>query len=200
MVQTKPLKLTAVAWKGTATILAGQETVTVTHNLGYVPTVDKIIVTPQDSLAGYDIWSDTPTATTFVLHRNSILGENQTFNVVILDGESLANNQVVKQFSVPYNAKIADITHADTSVHYLDLAVALPETRKIIKLTIRASRISGTGELRVYSNEGAAYQQAGTITTDVTVTIAAGTQRLKYNLTVANDDFDLYCFGYDVEA
>jgi hypothetical protein len=84
MVQVRPSKTNAVAWKGTATILAGQETVTVTHGLGYAPTVDKIIPTFQGDPQGYGAWADTPTATTFILHFGTMVSENKTFNVVIL--------------------------------------------------------------------------------------------------------------------
>lgn len=102
---------------------------------------------------------------------------------------------------VPYNGKIADITHADINRHTLDLEAALTETRKIISVIISANRIVGTGNFKCYPNEGA----SGTDTNSVvypraTTIIADGTQRLEYSLTVANDDFDVYCLGYTVEA
>jgi len=100
---------------------------------------------------------------------------------------------------VPYNGKIADITHADTAHHYLDLETALSETRKIVFLSLQVPRIAGTGNILAYPNEGARQcQVSGDYET--TVGIAAGSQRLEYSLTVANDDFDLYCLGYVVEA
>jgi len=103
---------------------------------------------------------------------------------------------------VPKNAKIADITHADTAKHTLDLAAALSETRKIIDIHVSTNRIGGTGYFRVYPNEGTAHLQCGTYSdgSDHRVIIANGTQRLQYSLTTANDDFDLFCFGYVVEA
>jgi hypothetical protein len=113
-----------------------------------------------------------------------------------------------RQIFVPYNAKIADITHADTNKHTLTLANAggtgaiTGETRKIIALLWTTSRIAGTGYVYSYSNEGANMQQGPTWigSYDVTTIIANGTQRLQYSLTVANDDFDMYCYGYVVEA
>ena len=108
---------------------------------------------------------------------------------------------------IPYNAKIADITHADTNKHTLELANAAGtgaiagETRKIVMVGLRAIRIAGTGSLNVWPNEGAfrAYivTDGGSTTECV---LAAGTNRLQYSLTVANDDWDLYCIGYVVEA
>ena len=104
---------------------------------------------------------------------------------------------------VPKNAKIADITHADTNKHTLDLAAALSETRKIISVLIGPQRIGGTGFFRMYPNEGAmglpnwAY---GGSSMFYNIIIADATNRLQYDLSVANDDFDVYCYGYVVEA
>lgn len=100
---------------------------------------------------------------------------------------------------VPYNGKIGDLTHADTSKHFLGLEAALSETRKIIGLFTRCLRQSGTGGLRVYPNEGSIYIGIST-GYETTVIIADGTQRMEYNLSVANDDFDFYCLGYMVEV
>lgn len=101
---------------------------------------------------------------------------------------------------IPYNGKIADITHADTAKHTLDLEAALTETRKIIALTLSANRSAGAGDLRCYPNEGTIDMPLQYTTRFGTCIIADGTQRLEYALTVANDDFDLYCLGYVVEA
>jgi len=100
---------------------------------------------------------------------------------------------------VPYNGKIADITHADMNKYTLDLATPLAETREIIALFLSASRMAGTGELWAYPNEGVEYMILSTGRYQRgTCIIAAGTNRLQYSLSVANDDFDLYCFGYVV--
>jgi len=106
-----------------------------------------------------------------------------------------------RQIWVPYNGKIADITEADTNKHTLDLQTALSETRKIIGVIVFANRISGTGFLEVYPNEGAAalYVSDTSDFSQIAI-IADGTQRLQYDQTVANDDFDLFCFGYVVEV
>lgn len=141
-----------------------------------------------------------------VLGLSGLLGDSQTplaHKTSHQDGEddeiSVAGlaGQVV---FVPYSGKIADITHADTNKHTLDLATALSESRKIIAVQAGANRISGTGVLRLYTNEGtySSLQGAYPHTMPFTV-IADGTQRLQYDLTVANDDFDLYCWGYIVE-
>ena len=102
---------------------------------------------------------------------------------------------------VPYNAKIADITETYTNKHFLDLAAALSETRKIVTISFSAGRIAGTGGFVVYANEGALASSYLVYDNDMrTVHLAAGTNRLQYSLSVANDDFDLYCLGYWVEV
>jgi len=111
------------------------------------------------------------------------------------------------QTFVPYNGKIADITHADTNKHTLTLAngagtgAIAGETRKIIAVIIGNFRISGTGGCYFYPNEGGTECLSGTDRRWIgTVVIADGTNRLQYALAAANDDFDLHCFGYVVEA
>ncbi len=107
---------------------------------------------------------------------------------------------------VPYNGKIADITHADTLKHTVTLANAAGtgaiagETRKIIAVHVWASRIAGTGNFYSYANEGATASNSNVDTRGFFCTIANATQRFQYALSVANDDFDLYCLGYVVEA
>ena len=102
---------------------------------------------------------------------------------------------------VPYNAKIADITEADTDKHTLDLAAALGETRKIIMIWFTMWRISGTGEFLAYSNEGTEAQTGFTRGAHKwIIAVADGTQRLQYSQSTANDDWDLYCSGYVVES
>jgi len=107
---------------------------------------------------------------------------------------------------VPFNAKIADITHADTNLHLLTLANAAGtgaiagETRKIIALILNAVRMAGTGNLKVYPNEGASARWTTSDYSTTDCVIANGTQRLQYNCSVAGDDYDLYCYGYVVEA
>jgi len=112
-----------------------------------------------------------------------------------------------KQFIVPYNGKIADITHNDIVTHLLTLANAggtgaiAGETRKIITVIVAASRISGTGAMYFYPNEGTNVMASSGYYYDWQIVIIKdGTQRLQYKQSVANDDWDLYCSGYVVEA
>jgi hypothetical protein len=113
-----------------------------------------------------------------------------------LDLSGLAGQQIW----VPKNGKIADITHADVNDHTLNLATALSETRNIIALVLSCIRISGTGTMYGYPNEGATPVVVPLYSASGLVIIKDGLNRLKYYLSVANDDFDLYCFGYVVEA
>jgi hypothetical protein len=105
-----------------------------------------------------------------------------------------------QQIFVPYNGKIADITHADTDKHNLDLETALGETRKIIAVIVFVYRMLGSGMMAFYPNEAAAGVMTNADLYTHFVIIKDGTQRLQYSLTVANDDYDLYCIGYVVEA
>ncbi len=106
---------------------------------------------------------------------------------------------VGREILVPYNAKIADIKETDTSAHYLDLATALSETRTIISVILSCARISGSGNFYVYPNEGSSpawLNLSGGMPNPIV--IKSGTNRLMYNQSVANDDFDLYGNGYVV--
>jgi hypothetical protein len=106
-----------------------------------------------------------------------------------------------KTLFVPYNGKIADITHADTNQHLLDLAAALSEARKIISVLVGFDRMAGTGAILLYPNEGANSSTWMTSRMNPPMTVIKNeSNRLPYSLTVANDDWDVYCFGYVVEA
>ena len=101
---------------------------------------------------------------------------------------------------VPYNGKIADIAHADTDKHFLDLKTALSEKRKIIMVILYGLRKAGTGSFFMLPNEGVSVVTTSTAKYALPIVIKDGTQRLQYKLEVANDTFDLYCFGYVLEA
>jgi len=53
---------------GTATIPAGQTSITVTHELAVTPSLEKIKLTPQDNLAGRSIWVSDASSTTFKIN------------------------------------------------------------------------------------------------------------------------------------
>ena len=99
---------------------------------------------------------------------------------------------------VPYNGKIADINEDNTNYHYLALDTPLSEMRTILAIFLGCARISGTGVLTGYPNEGATSGVNALNDRMWVIVIASGTQRLMYRQSVANDDFDLYCFGYVV--
>lgn len=107
---------------------------------------------------------------------------------------------------IRYNAKIADITHADTALHTLTLAngagtgAIAGETRKIIAVLTVWPRIAGTGAVYLYPNEGASRIYEANNVAGPFCVIADNSQQLQYALSVANDDYDLYCMGYVVET
>lgn len=95
--------------------------------------------------------------------------------------------------------KIADINESDTSNHVLDLTGIVPPGTTC--LYIRAERRTGTGDLSAHPKN----------TTVTSVNIDNQQQKcmsvlpikypdLMYHQSVANDDFDLYLFGYIVET
>ena len=95
------------------------------------------------------------------------------------------------------NEKIADISHADTNKHELRLDdLGFPSN--IVKIILGARRVTGTGKLRVYPISGTQGfgmdEMATTQLEGETVAIVNG--KLTYSLTVINDDFDVFCFGY----
>lgn len=102
--------------------------------------------------------------------------------------------------AVPINAKIVDITHADTLKHFLDLETPLSESRRIIQLIIMVQRVAGSGAFIVYPGEGTLGYWLPDGATSTPIMIADGTQRLQYALEVANDDWDIFSFGYMVEG
>jgi hypothetical protein len=53
---------------GSATILAGNTFIVVTHGLSFTPTLDQIQITPQDDLGGRNFWPCNPTSTTFQIN------------------------------------------------------------------------------------------------------------------------------------
>jgi parallel beta-helix repeat protein len=123
--------------------------------------------------------------------------------LIISGNRGFATGADYQEIWVPYNGKIADITHPDTGKHTLDLATALTETRTIIGIWVGFPRISGTGYIAFYPNNGTNYianAGTGTIKGEYFVLILPGSQTLDYSLTVANDDFDLYCWGYEVRV
>lgn len=109
---------------------------------------------------------------------------------------------------VPYNAKIADITHADILKHTLTLAngagtgAIAGETRTIVAIYLVQIIDAGTGFLHYYCNEGVDYITTGVNgeMVPIWVLLLARSQRVQYSLSVVNDDWDVYCVGYVVEA
>ena len=172
------------------------------HENGGVDEIDLTGLSGAYDIAQLKI--DHPTLTGSELHdpkAHKTSHEDGGLDEISLSG--LSGQQIM----VPYNGKIADIKEADTNKYYLTLANAggtgaiAGETRKIIAVIIRWNRASGTGNLNFYPNEGT-YVAGGSSSTTVTyvIIIADGTQRLQYSQSVANDDWDLYCLGYVVEA
>jgi len=90
------------------------------------------------------------------------------------------------------NVNIADVTESDTAKHTVDISAYVPEN--CVAIIVQGQRISGTGSLHTYSNEGSLPTYINTVFYQPTIAIL--NQRIQYRLTVANDDFDIYMLGY----
>jgi len=109
----------------------------------------------------------------------------------------LADIGVVK--FIPYDQKIADIQENDTTDHYIDLTAVFPGV-EIVAIHICAIRSSGTGYLKVWpaelSNNSIFLLKETANTNAAWVILADGLNRIMWRNSVANDDWDIYCFGY----
>jgi hypothetical protein len=66
---------------GSATILAGNTYVDVVHGLSFTPTIDEIVLVPQDDLGGRDFWPSNPGPTTFRINISMVDPDtNHTFS------------------------------------------------------------------------------------------------------------------------
>ncbi len=63
----------------TATVTAGNAGVVVTHGLLWVPTIDDILLTPNDDLGGRSFWVSNVGALTFTINMNPIDIVDHTF-------------------------------------------------------------------------------------------------------------------------
>ena len=104
------------------------------------------------------------------------------------------------QIYVGYNGKIASFQRNDTNLFYLNLTEALNEKRTIVAINVRGVRRSGTGILYTYPNEGDYPLAIGHSSFSSWIIIKYGTNRLPLRQSVANDSWEIYCYGYVVEA
>ena len=94
--------------------------------------------------------------------------------------------------------KIADITHADTNEHPLDLVGLVPPNA--ISLLLVADRVSGTGNMTFRPrSSGAAAVMLGKADEKPMVNCPILYPELLYKLTNAGDEWDLLLCGYFVE-
>lgn len=114
--------------------------------------------------------------------------------------ETLQTHKHKCHIFVGYSGRIATGITGQTSVFYLNLTQALGETRKIIAVSVRGVRTSGSGILYAYPNENLAYPLAiGHSSFESTIIIKYGTNRLALSMSASTDVWDIYCYGYVVE-
>jgi len=98
----------------------------------------------------------------------------------------------------PFIAKIANITHADTADHILDLSAFIP--KETIAILVVFDRLSGIGSMLGDPNsQGVLYVLIGDGDTKLPLLFPIKNQELKYALSVSGDDWDLYLLGYFVQ-
>ena len=92
---------------------------------------------------------------------------------------------------VPASGKIYDITHADTNEHSVALPAGYPANTKAI--LIRSTRMAGTGNIYLRSVSG----QTGYLISSLWggLWFRASDGLFYYNLSVANDDWDINAMG-----
>jgi hypothetical protein len=135
----------------TATILAGNTSVTVTHTLGYTPDLDDITVTPQDDLGGISFWPSTPTATTFLINMGSMDVADHSFSYDFLRTSApvgpgyctYVDVRDIIETSLPDVRITALIALADAEIDgkYMDTRPA--DELRLISMLITASLIAG---------------------------------------------------------
>ena len=87
--------------------------------------------------------------------------------------------------------KIADIQENDTTAHELDLSATLP--KECMAILIRPILSAGAGAFQVYPMGDAAYI---TLSSTLINIVTIKERILKWSNSVANDDWDLWIYGY----
>jgi len=90
--------------------------------------------------------------------------------------------------------KFLDLQENDTVVHIEDISAVVPPG--VVAVLIQPRRISGTGGFRVYPMNSTDY-----VTPDVSFIniIPIKDQELKWSNSTANDDWDVWIYGYFVQ-
>lgn len=97
----------------------------------------------------------------------------------------------------PYeDGKILDITHADTNEHTATMPAGIPSN--CVAMYVVPYRIGGTGQWAFRSVSGGNDDICNS--NESVVWFRAANGNWYYRLTVANDDWDIYCWGYWVEG
>jgi len=94
--------------------------------------------------------------------------------------------------------KIADIQENDTVQHIIDVSAIVPPGT--VALLLRAIRMGGTGSLYVYPMSGTELFSLGSaVSTNPPFITPILDREILWKNTVANDDWDIYLFGYFVQ-
>ena len=96
----------------------------------------------------------------------------------------------------PY--KIADIQENDTTIHTIDISSIVP--LECMAILVRGVRMSGAGVLFGYAVSGPTTITIGGTDANMAPSILTiKDQEIRWRNTTANDDWDVYLFGYFVQ-
>jgi len=123
--------------------------------------------------------------------RGGIIGEPESKVIKPFDGDLLKFQSEMTRI-VPATGKIYDLTHADTNEHTAALPSGYPANTKAIH--VKAIRAAGTGSILLKSVTGGdaiilAHNAHG-------LWFRAANGSFYYELSVANDDWNIYATGY----
>ena len=94
--------------------------------------------------------------------------------------------------------KIAELQEDDTATHIEDISAYIPKETKAI--LVRCLRLGGTGILLAYPMSGPTiYTYIGDMDTCEGAILPITNREIKWKLSIANDQWDVYLLGYFVQ-
>jgi len=93
-------------------------------------------------------------------------------------------------------ANIADLQENDDTPHILDLSSFVPP--ECLAILITAVRVSGSGQFQVYPRSFGTQTVNLATSTNVCI-VPIKDQELKWENSTANDDWDIFLWGYFVQ-
>lgn len=118
---------------GSATILAGNTYVDVLHGLSFTPTIDEIVLTPQDDLAGRTFWPSNPASTTFRINISMIdpdVDHAFTYQIIVSPGPTSPTGNAAR-VRLRLGLTVEDISDVDVEVFIGEAAAWLSDQIRV---------------------------------------------------------------------